>query len=48
MAEKNSILEKGPGDVSEKPRVPKFRGEDGLGGTPKSSKNDSESVEYKR
>ena len=41
-------VEKGPGDFTEKPKVPSWRGEDGKGGDPESTEKDSASVEYDR
>lgn len=42
------LMDKGPGDLKEEPRVPTWRGEDGKGGDPNSSKEDTASVEYDR
>lgn len=45
---RGSIMDKGPGDYKAKPKVPKWRGEDGYGGDQMSSKKETECVNYKR
>ncbi len=39
-----SVMGKGPGDFTQKPKVPKYRGEDGYGGDSNSSKKETSSV----
>ena len=42
------LVTKGPGDASTDVKTPKFRGEDGYGGDPNSSKKETDCVNYKR
>lgn len=46
MAEKDGIMEKGPGDLKEEPVIPKWRGDDGTSDAKRGE--ETESVNYKR
>ena len=46
MAKGKDLTDKGPGDAPDIKNIPEWRGEDGEGGSPKSSEKETSSVNY--